>query len=251
MTTFSLVDLDSAATSPVPTGLQGGAIAIDALATSPDGAHVAAVGSYTSAMKTVPYVFTYDVGAMSMSGTPLGALVDVAKGVRFTPDGKTLVIAGAKDGPVWASGSLLFFDVTTGPLAQPRRTITLAADLTRASSLLIDPTGTYAYVGNETRYYATNQSCCGDLRVIDLASGVEAALFKYGASGPELELTEAIRLPYGSHRVIAGQSDNGNNVHGPFVELPPGSPTPVAIGYSASGDIGSIDGLATPFGSRL
>ena len=127
------------------------------------------------------------------------------------------------------------------------RRIDLAAELTRASSLIIDPAGTYAYVGNETSYTGDGQSCCGDLRVIDLASGREAALFGSGATGPEFDLTEAVRLPYGAHRVIAGQSDSGNNVHGAVVELVPNSPTPVAVIYIAqSGDIGSINALATP-----
>jgi hypothetical protein len=231
--------------------LLGGAISIAAMATSPDGAHVAAVGAYAGGANDVPYLFTYDVGAGAVNNKPLGALVDVARGVRFMPDGKTLVVAGAKNDATWATGSLLLFDVTSGPLAQPKSVIVLAAGVTRPSSLVIDPAGKYAHVGNEPRYYGTNQSCCGEPRIIDLTTGQEAAVFMFGASGPEFELTEAIRVPYGARRVIAGQSDNGNNVHGPFVELVPNSPAPVTISTTSSSDIGSIDGLATPFGSRL
>lgn len=248
-TTFTLVAVDTGVVTPLPTGLQGGAIRIASMAASPDGTHVAAVGTRVDGADEAPYAFTYDVGAPSMSNTPLAALVDVARGVRFTPDGKTVVVAGAKDGASWATGSLLFFAVGSGSLAQPTRTIALAAGVTRPSSLVIDPAGAYAYVGNET-HYTNNSSCCGDLRVIDLAAGQESALYAYGATGPELELTEVIRLPYGPRRVIAGQSDNGNNVHGPFVELV-AKPTPAAIKTTAHGDVGSIDGLATPFGSRL
>ena len=63
------------------------------------------------------------------------------------------------------------------------------------------------------------------------------------------ELTRAVRLPYGPHRVIAGQTDNGNNVHQAFVELLPNTPTPMTISFTKFDDIGSIDGLATPFGT--
>ena len=251
VTTFTVVDLDSGLATPVPTGLQGGGISISAMATSADGTRFAAVGTYASGMGDAPYVFTYDVGAPSMSSTPLATMVDEARGVRFMPDGKTLVIAGANDDSVWATGALLLFDVASGPLAQPKRTIALAAGVTRASSLVIDPAGKYAYVGNDTRFYGNDQSCCGDLRVIDLASGQEVALFSYAAMGPELELTEAIRLPYAPRRVLAGQSDNGNNVHGAFVELLQDSPRPVAVDYDQDTDIGSIDGMTTPFGTRL
>ena len=251
-TTFAIVDIDTMAVTELPTGLQGGALSISAMATSPDGAHVAAVGSYDDGKNgEAPYAFIYDVGSPSANSTALASLVDVARGVRFMPDGKTVVVAGAKSDGEWATGALLFFDATGGALTQPTRSIALAARLTRAASLIIDPAGKSAYVGNEARYYGADQSCCGDLRVIDLASGQEAALFSYGADGPELELTEAIRLPYAPRRVLAGQSDNGNNVHGAVVELLQDSPRPVAVDYDQSQDIGSLDAIATPFGSRL
>ena len=249
-TSFALVDIDTAATIELPSGLQGGAVSVSAMATSPDGTRVVAVGSYSDGKTDVPYVFTHDVGSPRVTSTDLSSLLEVARGARFMPDGRTFVVAGAKKEGEWATGALLLFGVTSGALAPPTRRIDLAAGLSRTSSLIIDPAGTYAYVGNETRYTSPG-SCCGDLRVIDLASGKEAALFTYGASGPEFELTDAVRLPYGAHRVIAGQSDNGNNVHGPLVELLPSSPSPVAISYTADGDIGSMSAIATPFATKL
>lgn len=249
-TSFALVDIDTAAVVDLPSGLQGGAVSVSAMATSPDGARFVAVGSYSNGQIDIPYVFTHDVGSPKVTATDLSSLLDVARGARFMPDGKTFVVAGAKNEGEWATGALLFFGVTSGALAPPTRRIDLAPGLSRSSSLIIDPAGTYAYVGNETRY--TNPgSCCGDLRVIDLASRTEAALLPYGTSGPEFELTDAVRMPYGAHRVIAGQSDNGNNVHGAVLELLPNSPRPVAIPYTAAGDIGSMSAIATPFGTKL
>ena len=248
--TFAITDIDSMMTTELATGLQGGAITIESITTSPDGARVAAVGSYADGNSDVPYAFTYDVGASTVSKRDLTGLVDVARGVRFMPDGKTLVVAGAKDDGDWATGALLFFDATAGALADPKRTIPLAKGLTRVSSLMIDPAGKYAYVGNETNYGA-QPACCADLRIIDLESGAQVAVAAFGSSGPEFELLEGVRLPYGARRVVVGQSDPGNNVHGPFVELVPSSPTPVPIGHVSNGDIGSINGLATPFGTRL
>ena len=249
-TTFALTDIDSATTAELPTGLQGGAITVAAIAASPDGARVAAVGSYASGGGEVPYAFTYDVGSTTVSSTKLSDLVDLVRGVRFKPDGNTIVVAGATNAAGWATGKLLFFTATGGTLTQPTRTILLEAGKTRVSSVTIDPDGTFAYVGNELRY-TNGQTCCGDLRVIDLASCNQALQVDSGTSGPEFELLDATRLPYGAHRVIVGQSDNGNNVHGAFVELVPRSATPIAIGYVANGDIGSVSALTTPFGTRF
>ena len=247
-TSFTTVDIDTAEVKDLPTTLQGGAISVSSIAKSPDGARVVAVGSYSSGTKDSPYVFTYDVGAPTVTGTDLSALVDSARAVRFMPDGKTFIVAGSKAAVKWSTGALLLFTATSGALTPPTKRIDLEAEVSRSSSLIIDPAGKYAYVGNQLWQNGAD-SCCGDLRVIDLATDKQVAVFPSGLKGPEFELASAIRLPYGPRRLIAGQSDNGNNVHEAVVELLHNTLVPADVSLTKLGDIGSIDALATPFGT--
>lgn len=60
-----------------------------------------------------------------------------------------------------------------------------------------------------------------------------------------------MRFPYAPRRIFGGQSDNGNNVHGAFVDITDPGGAPVEVKYNQNGDIGSVAELATPVGKRL
>ena len=250
VTAFALVDVDSGASTDLASGLAGGSIDVSSMAASPDGTRAAAVGSYSQTIQSKPYVFFYDVGSGKVTSRDLSSALEIARGVRFTPDGKSLVVAGASAATDWGTGALLVFDV--GPLglsSTPTKTIMLAANKTRPSTLILHPNGKHAYVGHEVKYAAP--TCCGEMRIIDLDSGSEVYTGGLGAAGPDFDVISAVRLPYAPYRVFGGQSDQGNNVHGPVVEITLGGAAPVAVNVMATGDIGTIGDMATPFGTRL
>ena len=243
MICLPLVDILASSSTPVVTGLAGGSLDITSAAASPDGKRAIAVGTYTASTKTKAYAFSYAAGASQATAVDLSALLDEAGGVRFLPDGKRAIVAGFKRTGAIPTGILLVFDPLLG--ASPEQ-IRLAAS-TQPSSLLIHPNGKHAYVSNRTQY---SPPCCGQLRIVALETKAEVyASGFFDPGGPEFQLNAAVRLPYAPFRVLAGQSDNGNNRHGPVVELGAGGMAPTKVEVMGNDDIGSIDALATPFGT--
>ena len=93
-------------------------------------------------------------------------------------------------------------------------------------------------------------ACCGEMRIVDLAMGKEVFVSGYTGNSADFDVVSAVELPYEPRRVLGGQSDPGNDVHGPIVQLVGGA-RPVDVAVSSNGNIGSIDHLATPFGRSL
>ena len=238
-TTFARVDLDTAAVTQIATGVQGGSLATNALATSPDRKLVAVVATQHATMDT-PFLIVYDVAKGSVLLVNL-ALED-ARGVGFTTDGKSIVVAGHVNAGDWGSGMLLFLDASAP--GQPTRTISLLATKTKPNGLFIHPDGVHAWVTNETKY--PMPTCCDEMRLVDLVQGVEVLSTPQSA----FEIASAVRLPYAPNRVIAGQTDNGNDVNGSFVDITNGGALPTKITFQPEGSLGSAN-LVTPFGHRL
>lgn len=247
-TVFAMVDLDTGTASTLASGLAGGALVVTAIAASPDGMHVAAVGEYRQGGNAESYLFLHHAGAERFQSRSVSDVLRYARGVRFTPDGTSLVVAGSNDANDWATGALVTFPAGVEGIGAPKRTVTLAAAKTRASSVILDPTGNFAFVTNETRYGVG--ACCGEMRIVDLAMGKEVFVSGYAGNAADFEIVSAVQLPYEPRRVLGGQSDPGNDVHGPIVELTGGA-KPVKVTVSADGDIGSVDHMATPFGTSL
>lgn len=247
-TLFAIVDLDAGTSSTLASGLAGGVLIVTAIATSADETRVAAVGEYRQGGKAESYVFLYQAGAERIQSRNVSNVLQHARGVRFTPDGTSLVVAGSNDVNDWATGALVTFPANADGIGAPRGTIELAASKTRSSSIILDPSGNFAFVNNETKY--GTGACCGEMRIVDLAMGKEVFVSGYTGNFADLEVVSAVRLPYEPRRVLGGQSDPGNNVHGPIVELAGGA-KPVKVVVDASGDIGSLDRMATPFGTSL
>jgi hypothetical protein len=140
------------------------------------------------------------------------------------------------------TGVLTLVDAKT---LSPTTTMRMQMGTTKPWRLLLHPDGRNAYVDLEN----------GDMRIFDLTQGAEVFAAGYGpngpAAGPAFEIESALRFPYAPNRVIGGQSDNGNNVNGDFVDISMGGQMPAKITLSANGDVGSITDMATPFGQRL
>lgn len=98
--------------------------------------------------------------------------------------------------------------------------------------------------------YPQSGVCCSDFHVIDAVTGIDRASYPRTGSGPEYQLEAAIRLPYAPFRVLAGQSDEGNNVHPSFVELVSDADRPADVAVSGI-DIGTVRAIASPFARPL
>lgn len=238
-TTFARVDLDTSAVTQIATGVQGGSLGAAALATSPDRSLVAVV-AMQHAMTETPFLLVYDVAKSSVLLVNLA--LEEARGVGFTTDGKSIVVAGHVKAGDWGSGMLLFLDAHAP--GQPTRTIPLLAGKTKPVGLFIHPDGIHAWVTNETKYPAP--TCCDEMRNIDLVNGVETL----SAPRSAFEIASAVRLPYAPNRVIAGQTDNGNDMNGTFVDITNGGALPTPITFQQEHSLGSAN-MVTPFGGQL
>lgn len=253
--TFALVDVKTAVITPVPSGVSGGAIAASDASTNADGTRVAIVGAYIPTGARRPYLFLVDFGGQATDTTTtaidLSPFVDVATGVRFSADGKLLYVGGYARPSSVSNGVVLELDATA-PRQAPRRALGLSPGKSQASALLFHPSGTHLYVKNDTQY-APNSSCCGGLRIVDLGPAfADVYAAPMTPSGPEFQLSSAVQLPYEPRRVLAGQTDEGNNVHQAFVDLSVPGAIPIAVKYvKLPAELGSVDHMVTPFGRSL
>lgn len=247
-TVFAIVDLDTGTATTLASGLAGGALVVTAIATSPNGMYVAAVGEYRQGGSAESYLFLHHAGADRFQSRSVSDVLHEARGVRFTPDGASVVVAGSNVANDWATGALVTFPTSAEGFGAPKHTVTLEAAKTRSSSVILEPSGNFAFVTNETRYGAG--ACCGEMRIVDLAMAKEVFVSAYAGNSADFEIVSAVQLPYGPRRVLGGQSDPGNDVHGPIVELVGGA-KPLKVTVRADGDIGSVDFMATPFGTSL
>jgi hypothetical protein len=192
-----------------------------------------------------PELYVFDE-ALSVVRVPLAPLLSqgiaYARGVRWMPDGTLLVAASVAEGS-WYTGKLLRFDRSG---AFDREIVSMPVGRTHPAGLVLHPDGVHAYVGTETRY--TPSVCCGESFVFDLGRGVASTVSDFESSRPSFAIVRAVVLPYPPAFVFAGQSDSGNDVYGAIVDITSASvpkvvPTPT--------NLGTITGLATPFGRRL
>ncbi len=242
------VDVDSGAVEDITSGFQGGKLVVWSAAPSPDGARIVAAAEYQASPDGPgkPYLLVYDVAA---NGTTAVEVPDVrvVSAVRYSPDGTSLLVAGytrPSEEDV-STGALFTYGAVPGT---PQKKIVMAENVTRPSSLVIHPDAMRAYVSTATMYPAGG--CCADLHVFDLRTDQEIASYPMSGNGPEYDFASALRLPYAPFRVLAGQSDAGNNVHGPIVELGRDADRPVEVNVGAQG-IGTIRAMASPFARPL
>ncbi len=241
-TTLAAVDLATGDVKPVATGLQGGALDVRSMGSSADLTHVAIAARYVQANTTTPALLVYDDGAEDKHVTQVEVSdLSGVSGARYADDG-TLVVGGYDSA---STGQVRVLDASLKLLA----TTTMTAGETAVANLLLHPAG-FAYVGLDEQFTGSS-SCCGDLRIVDLHQKKEIYAAGMSAGGPNYDLLSAVRFPYEPHRIFAGQSDNGNNVHGAFVDMTDPGSAPVEIKYMQNDDIGSAVELATPFGKRL
>lgn len=242
------VDVDSGAVEDLPSGFQGGKLVVRSATRSPDGARIVAAATYQASPNGAgkAYLLAYDTAAGTTTAIDVPD-VHVASAVRFTPDGAGLLVAGyATPTPEDASTGVLFtYDAAP---TTPKTRIVMAANVTRPTSLVVHPNGVRAYVSTATMY--PSGACCADFHVFDLRTGQESASYPMTGNGPEYDFTSALRLPYAPFRVLVGQSDPGNNVHAPIVELSADADRPVDLDVNASG-IGTIRAMAAPFAQSL
>jgi hypothetical protein len=245
------VDVDTGAVDDLASGFQGGKLVVYSAARSPDGARIVAAGTYQASPPNgpvKPYLLTVDTATSTTTAIDVPDVL-VASAVRFTADGTRLLVAGytRPAGDDVSTGTLFFYDASP---TTPSSKLVMAADTTRPVSLVLHPNRGRAYVTMDMLYPSSGGGCCGGLDVVDLASGALGATYGMTASGPEYGIACALRLPYAPYRVLAGQSDPGNNVHAPFLELSPDADRPVDLDVSAGG-IGTVRAMAAPFARRL
>ena len=250
--TFAIVDVETKQVTPIPAGPTGGAIDVQAVAGSPDGSRAAAVGSIPSGGggPSAAVLFLFDASTSKVSTVDLAKLVPPlanARGVRFARDGMSVIVAGALDAQNgWFTGKLMRFALDGSVI----ETIdTMAAGQTNPNGLILHADGAHAYVSDETRYGGT--TCCGDTWLFDIVNKTSKKIGPFGANGPEYELASALKVPYAPGYVFAGQTDNGNNVHNAIIDITdPLAPKTVPRQQNV-GDIGTMNAIATPFGTPL
>ena len=188
---------------------------------------VAMIADYDTGTGTTHQIVVFD-------GTKLESkpLADEPSGVRWARDGGSLVVS-LRSGDV----SIRSADGATERARIPKA----ASDNT--VGVLVHPTSPYAYVSGE-----------GKLRVYDLVAG--KIVFESGGDvrGPEFQLTSMARLPYAPRRVLAGQSDPGNNwTQARLVEIPDGQIAPAKIELRSWNnlDVGSVSSIAPLFAEPL
>lgn len=226
-TAFGVLDPVSRAVTKIYSDFQGGKLWVADLAVHPDRNRVAMIADYDTGTTTTHHVLVFD--GTKVEGKTLG---DEASGIRWTRDGGSLVVS-LRSGDV----SIRSADGATERTRIPKA----AADPT--VGVVVHPTSPYAYVSGE-----------GRLRVYDLVAGKK--VFESGADGrgPEFQLTSMVRLPYPPRRVIAGQSDPGNNwSQTRIVEIPEGqiAPRKVELQSWNGADVGSVSSISPLFAEPL
>lgn len=229
----AVADLDTNAVDILPIGSGGWIDAPDAAA-SPAGDLVAIAGGHASSAKTDATLWLVDA-AKSLSTIDLSNDLDTATGVRFTPDGKTIVVAGKLAG----NGKLVTIDAFARTIAG-RLPIGV-----RPASILMHPDGKHLFVDTEDDGTA----------ILDLGTGSSVFKSPYSPDGGlEFEVVSGVSMPYPPFRIIGGQSDTGNNWQNPlsdFVDMSDGGAAPVFVPLQKNGDIGTAGWVSTPFGQPL
>lgn len=248
-TSFDLVDLRQRTVTPLSTGIVGGEFSFSSAAPSSLDGRAAIVFTHRSATTTEkPYLVTVHPKTRQATLVALDPHMAGVRAVRFSADGKSIIVAGYRDAASWSTGVLAIFDAAD-PTTPPTKTLTFAPGMSRPTSLLIFGDGKSAFVSNETSYGMP--VCCNEPRIIDLESGAETWTGQITSNGPSHELLTGLRFPYAPFRVIGGQSDNGNNTNGAMVELKAPNVAPAHLTIDGGRDFGSIHGLASPFATQL
>lgn len=246
-TALARVDVLTGAVTSAPSGLQGGSLSVESAASSADGSRAFAAASYRASPEgpTKAYLLSFDPSTNTAAAIPVPD-AEVASAVRFTHDRTNVAVAayvrtGSGDE---STGSIHFFDAASP--GAPLRRIDLAPNRSRPTSIVLSPDGKRLFLSKAQLYPG---ACCAELDVLDPATGAPRASFPVTQTGPEYQLEAAVRLPYAPRRVIAGQSDPGNNVHGPLVEL--GDDDRPAEIDTDIGGVGTVRAMASPFAEPL
>jgi len=226
-TSFGVLDPASRSVTKISSTFQGGKLSVGDLAVHPDRSRVAMIADYDTGTGTTHQIVVFD--GTKLESKPIG---EEPSGVRWARDGGSLVVS-LRSGDV----SIRSPDGATERARIPKA----ASDNT--VGVLVHPTAPYAYVSGE-----------GKLRVYDLVAG--KIVFESGGDGrgPEYQLTSMARLPYPPRRVIAGQSDPGNNwTQARLVEIPDGQIAPAKIELRSWNnlDVGSVSSISPLFAEPL
>jgi hypothetical protein len=250
-TVLTRVDLDTRiATDVASSSFKGGVLDVRDAAKSPDGRTGAIVGSYgdSSGNNSRELLATVDLRTATLSELPLSPVPTGLGGVRFSPDGKSLLLSIYRDGP---TGQIISVDLTSHVATS---LVTAAPNKSQLTSLILGPSGQFAFSSAAT-LSLKGSNCCDGLHVFDLRPMTHAEIFTAAQTpgGPAFDVSSAVVLPYAPYTVIGGQSDGGNNVNvTDFVDLStPSSAAPPKIQIQMAADIGSVDSLLTPFGTQL
>lgn len=227
-TAFGIFDPTSLSVTKLYASFQGGKVSVGDLAPHRDRKRVAMTAAFDPGTGSrTHHLILFD-------GTKLETrdLGEEAAGVRWTRDGDGLVVA-------FRSGDLSVRSADGG--SERKRIAKAASD--RVVGLVLHPAAPYAYV-----------SCEGRLRIYDLDAGTSPYTSGGDGRGPEFQLTSLARLPYPPYRLLAGQSDPGNNwTQARVVELADGPSAPKKIELQSwnSQDVGSVSSITPLFAEPL
>jgi hypothetical protein len=214
----------------VKSGFLGGSIVVEGAVVTADGrkAYLAANHLASPFGVSKAYLCEIDLVANDAKDPVVITEMSTVSSLRFSHDEDELFVVGTA---VSGGGIVMTFDLNR---ATPT---TQAGPLgTNAISIFVHPEGRRVFVSTDGPFHVYNEVWSQvSMHPID--------------GGPVYQLASAVRLPYAPFRVLAGQTNAGNDTNGSIVELTADGDAPASV-LPVTDVNGTLFSLATPFGKQ-
>ena len=146
------------------------------------------------------YTINLTTGALTSIGPPVDSNDEGAHSVTVEPFGRFVYVANWGEGDTAGSISTYTINATTGALSSTGMVIGTCPGLCAPWSVVVDPSGKFAYVANEGGFAPTTVS----MYTIDATTGALTSMGTVAAAGRAISL---VLDPLGKFAYVATQSD--------------------------------------------